>query len=52
MEDLLKKNTDAFVLLEPVVAAGGVYEHLKELFDVCKKYQKNLDIRLQCHPKG
>ena len=45
LENILKKNTDAFVLLEPVVAAGGVYEHSKEVFDVCKKYQqKNVPI--------
>ena len=47
LEDILKKNTDAFVLLEPVIAAGGVYEQSKEVFDVCKKYQqKNVPLLL------
>jgi len=47
LEDILKKNNDAFVLLEPVIAAGGVYEQPKEVFDVCKKYQqKNIPLLL------
>ena len=47
LDDILKKNTDAFVLLEPVIAAGGVYEQSKEVFDVCKKYQqKNVPLLL------
>jgi acetylornithine/N-succinyldiaminopimelate aminotransferase len=40
LENILKKNNDAFVLLEPVIAAGGVYEQPKEVFEVCKKYQQ------------
>jgi adenosylmethionine-8-amino-7-oxononanoate aminotransferase len=47
LEDILRKNTDAFVLLEPVIAAGGVYEQPKEVFEVCKKYQqKNVPLLL------
>ena len=47
LEDILKKNNDSFVLLEPVIAAGGVYEQPKEVFEVCKKYQqKNVPLIL------
>ena len=47
LEDILKKNNDAFVLLEPVIAAGGVYEQPKEVFEVCKKHQqKNVPLLL------
>ena len=47
LEDILKKNNDSFVLLEPVIAAGGVYEQPKEIFEVCKKYQqKNVPLIL------
>tara|TARA_B100000959_G_C14945155_1_gene609535 strand:+ start:630 stop:1742 length:1113 start_codon:yes stop_codon:yes gene_type:complete len=31
----------SFVIIEPVVGAGGVYKHDKEVFDVLKEYQQN-----------
>lgn len=39
LKELLEKDI-GFVLIEPVVGAGGVYEHETETFNLLKKYQK------------
>lgn len=41
LEKLLKENNDAFVMIEPVIAAGGVYPHVDQVFKILKYYQKN-----------
>lgn len=38
LKDILKSNL-AFVILEPVIAAGGVYKHTREIFQLLKEYQ-------------
>ena len=43
-EDLLKilpEHDMAFVIIEPVVGAGGVYEHKPEVFELLTKWQKD-----------
>jgi acetylornithine aminotransferase len=39
LEELLDKNI-GFVLIEPVIGAGGVYEHDHKTFELLKKYQQ------------
>jgi adenosylmethionine-8-amino-7-oxononanoate aminotransferase len=38
LKDIIKNNL-AFIIIEPVIAAGGVYEHSAEIFQLLKDYQ-------------
>lgn len=40
LKDIIKNNL-AFIIIEPVIAAGGVYEHSTEIFQLLKDYQSS-----------
>ena len=39
LEDIIKLNP-GFIIIEPVIAAGGVYTHSQEIFQLLKMYQE------------
>jgi adenosylmethionine-8-amino-7-oxononanoate aminotransferase len=38
LHDILKNNV-GFIIIEPIIAAGGVYKHSYEIFELLKEYQ-------------
>lgn len=40
LEDIIKTNP-GFIIIEPVIGAGGVYTHSNEIFDLLKVYQNS-----------
>tara|TARA_B110000503_G_C7171071_1_gene424302 strand:+ start:512 stop:1642 length:1131 start_codon:yes stop_codon:yes gene_type:complete len=40
LEDIIKLNP-GFIIIEPVIAAGGVYTHSQEIFQLLKMYQES-----------